>query len=84
MVSMNASKKYITFSVPNSKELDDGKSKFIDSFRCMSTSLSSLADNLSEVYKKECRGCEEKRKIKLVCNFIGLRNNKLNYKCKKN
>ena len=57
--------------------------KFIDSFRCMSTSLSSLADNLSEVYKKECKGCEEKRNIKSVCNFIGLRNNKLNYKCKK-
>ena len=48
----------------------------------MSTSLSSLVDNLSEIYKKECKGCEEKRKIKSVCNFIGLENNKLNYKCK--
>ena len=48
----------------------------------MSTSLSSLVDNLSEIYKKECKGCEEKRKIKSACNFIGLENNKLNYKWK--
>ena len=46
--------KYITFSVPISKELDNGKTityrlKFIDSFRFMSTSLSSLVDNLSEI-----------------------------------
>ena len=39
--------KYITFSVPISKELDNGKTithrlKFIDSFRFMSTSLPSL------------------------------------------
>ena len=48
----------------------------------MSSSLSRLVDNLSEIYKKECKGCEERRKIKSVCNFIGLENNKLNYKCK--
>ena len=46
--------KYITFSVPISKELDNGKAityrlKFIDSFRFMPTSLSSLADNLSVI-----------------------------------
>ena len=75
--------KYITFSVPIKKELDDDKTvtyklKFIDSFRFISTSLSSLVDNLSEIYKKECKGCEEKRKIKSVWNFIGLENNKLN------
>ena len=45
--------KYITFSAPIKKELDDGKRitykiKFIDSFRVMSSSLSSLGDNLSE------------------------------------
>ena len=56
--------------------------KFIDSFRFMSTSLSSLVDDLYEIYKKECKGYKEKRKIKSVCNFIGLENNKLNYKCK--
>ena len=36
----------------------------------------------TEIYKKEYEGCEEKGKIKSVCNFIGLKNNKLNYKCK--
>ena len=46
--------KYITLTVPISKELDNGKTityklKFIDSFRFMSTSLSSLVDNLSEI-----------------------------------
>ena len=69
------------------KELDNGKTityklKFIDSFRFMSTSLSSLVDNLSEIYKKEYEGCQEKGKIKSVCNFIGLKNNKLHYECK--
>ena len=79
--------KYITFSAPISKELDNCKTityklKFIDSFKFMSTSLSSLVDNLSEICKKECKGCEERRKVKSVCNFTGLKNNKLNYECK--
>ena len=73
--------------MPIKKEVDNSKTvmyklKFIDSFRFMSTSLSSLIDNLSEIHKKECKVCEERRKIKSVCNFIGLENNKLNYKCK--
>ena len=34
-------------------------------------SLSSLVENLSEIYKKECKGCEEKNKS--VCNFIELK-----------
>ena len=43
----------------------------------MSTSLSSLVDNLSEIYSKKCRdkNCESK------CDFIGFKNNKLHYKC---
>ena len=45
----------------------------------MSTSLWSLVDNLSEIYKKECKVFKERRKIKSVCNFIGLKNSKLNY-----
>ena len=66
--------KYITFSVPIKKEPENGKTvtyklKFIDSFRFMSTSLSKVVDNLSEIYKKECKGCMERRKIKSVCNF---------------
>ena len=73
--------------MPIKKELDNGKTimyklKFIDSFRFMSTSLWKLVDNLSEIYKKECKVCKEKRKIKSGCNFIGLKNNKLYYKCK--
>ena len=48
--------KYVTFSVPIKKELKNGKViiytlKFIDSFRFMSTSLSSLIDNLAEIRK---------------------------------
>ena len=75
------SEKYITFSVPIKKELDNGKTityklKFIDSFRFTATSLSNLIDNLSEIYKKECKACKERRKIRSECNFIGLKNNR--------
>ena len=55
--------KYITFSLPVKKELDNDKTityklKFIDSFRFMSNSLSSLVDNLSEgLHNKKCRNC---------------------------
>ena len=46
--------KYITFSVPIKKELKNGKViiyklKFIDSYRFMSTSLSNLIDNSTEI-----------------------------------
>ena len=52
--------KYITFSVPIKKYLDNGKTityklQFVDSFRFMSTTLSKLVDNLSEIYNKKCR-----------------------------
>ena len=74
--------KYITFSVPIKKELDNSKTityklKFIDSFRFMSTSLSSLVDNLSEIYNKKC--VDKNRKSE--CEFIELKNNGLQYKC---
>ena len=48
----------------------------------MLTSLSSLFDNLSEIYKKECNRCRDRKKMRSVCNLTGLENNKLNYKCK--
>ena len=59
--------KYITFSVSVDKKLDNGKTvtyklNFIDSFRFMPTSLSSLVDNLSEIYKKECKRWKERKK----------------------
>ena len=57
------------------------KLKFIDSFRFMSNSLSSLVDNLSEIYKKECELCKE-GKIMSKCRLIGLKKNELYYKCK--
>ena len=52
--------KYITFSVSINKQFDNGKTityelKFIDSFRFMSTSLSILVDNLSEIYEKNSK-----------------------------
>ena len=77
--------KYITFSVPIKKELDSSKAvtyklKFIDSFRFISSKLSDLINNLSEIYSEECRRCKERKKIKSVCNLIGPKNNKFHYK----
>ena len=80
--------KYITFSVPIKKKCCNGKTisyklKFINSFRFMSTSLSNLVDNLSEINKKECKTCIERKNMKSKCDFIGTKDNKLNYKCNK-
>ena len=79
--------KYITFSVPIKKEFDNDKTiihklKFIDCCRFIPTSLSSLADDLSEINKKECKKCTEKNNTKSECKFIKYENNRLNYKCK--
>ena len=79
--------KYITFSVLiKKKKCDDGKTithklKFIGSFRFMPVSLSDLVDNLSEISKIDCIVYKEKKK-KSVSKLIGLKNNKLKYKCK--
>ena len=48
--------KYITFSVPIKKELNNGRTvtyklQFIDSYRFMQSSLSDLVDNTSEILK---------------------------------
>ena len=65
--------KHITFLVPIRKELDNGKTntyklKSIDNFRFMPTSLSKLANNLSEIYSKKCinKNCK--------CEVKGLKN----------
>ena len=58
------------------------KIKFIDSYRFMQSKLSDLVDNLSEINKKECKACVERKNIKSECRFIGFKNNRLNYKCK--
>ena len=78
--------KYITFSLPIKKEHDNGKTttqklKFIDSYRSMPRKLTGLIDKLSGINNKECKSCMEK-KIKSECDFIGLKSNRLNYKCK--
>ena len=83
---------YITFSVPIKKEVINNngdkktityKLKFIDSFRFMSTSLSELVDNTSGIFNSiECKSCIEKIKINSECCFVGLKNNRLIYKCK--
>ena len=83
--------KYVTFSVPIKKEVINNngdkktikyKLKFIDSFRFMSTSLSELVDNTSEIFKsEECKSCIERNKINSEYCFVRLKNDKLMYKC---
>ena len=65
--------KYITFSVPiKKKSNEDGtiiyRIKFIESFRVMSTSLSSLVDNLSEEIhdNRKCTKCNSSQYQKKV------------------
>ena len=49
----------------------------------MSASLSDLVDNLSGIfYSTESKSCMEKIKINSECCFVGLKNNRLIYRCK--
>ena len=57
--------KYMTFSVPIKKKIENKdleityKTKFIDSYRFMSSSLSKLVDNLSEgIHNNKCADCK--------------------------
>ena len=82
------SEKYISFSVPVKKN-DNGsggtityKIKFIDSCRFMQRKLSNLVDNLSEINNKDCKTYIERNNIKSDYEFIGLKNDRLNYRCK--
>ena len=66
MLRKKYSKNLLLFLIK--KELDNLKTithklKFIDSFRFMSTSLSSLVDNLSEIYKKERKDARKEQKL---------------------
>ena len=79
--------KHITFSVPIKKENEDGKTitykiKFIDSCRLIQSKLSDLVDNLSEINNEDYIRCRERKKIKSECEFIGLKDDRLKYKCK--
>ena len=48
----------------------------------MKSKLSDLADNLSEINNKNCKKCLERKKIRSKSEFIGLKDNRLKYKCK--
>ena len=48
----------------------------------MQSKLSDLADNLSEINNKDCKKCMERKKIRSKCNSVGLKVNRLKYKCK--
>ena len=73
--------KYITFSLPIKKELGNDKSitykiKFIDSFRFMSSSLSSFVDNLSkELHSDKCTDC------KSCLDYMKTKDDQLIFRC---
>ena len=75
--------KYITFSVPLKKKIENKASieinykiKFIDSCRFLSSSLSKLVDNLSEgIHNNEFSDCESN------LDYIKIKNEKLFLKC---
>ena len=48
----------------------------------MQSKLSDLADNLSEINNKDWRKCRERKTNRSECEFIGLKDNRLNYKYK--
>ena len=48
----------------------------------MQSKLSDLVDDWSETSNKDCKVCMERKNIKSECNFIGLQNNRMNYRCK--
>ena len=59
------------------------KLRFVDSFRFMSTSLSKLFDNMPWTFNNiECKSCLENIKIDSECYLVGLKNDRLIYKCK--
>ena len=74
--------KYITFSVPIKKKIENKdleityKIKFIDSYRFMSSSLSKLADNLSEgSHNNKWANCES------CLDYVKTKNENLILKC---
>ena len=81
-------KKYISFSVQIKKEHDNDKTiityklKFVDTCRFMPNKSSNLVDDLSEINNEDCKRCIERKNIKSQCEFIGFKNNRLNYRCK--
>ena len=37
---------------------------------------------MSEINNKDCKTCMERKNIKSECEFLGIKNNRLNYRCK--
>ena len=75
--------------MPIKKEHDNGNNKTItykikvaDTCRFMQGKLSGLVDNLSEIDNEDCKTYVERKYVKSECEFIGLKNNRLNYRCK--
>ena len=81
--------KYITIKVPTVKTKNNGELltyslKFIDSNRFMNTALSDLTDNLSEIYKCNCKELNNQHiRIKRKGNIIITRCKTSNKKSKK-
>ena len=74
--------KYITFSVPIKKKIENKdleityKTKFIDSYRFMSSLLSKLVDNISEgIHNNKCLDCNS------CLYYVKTKNEKLLLKC---
>ena len=49
----------------------------------MPSKLSDLVDNLSGINNKDCKTSIDRKNIKSECEFIGFKNNRLNYRCSK-
>ena len=46
-------------------------------------SLSDLVDNMSGIFNSiKCKSCMQKIKVNSKCCFVGLKNNRLIYRCK--
>ena len=80
-------KNMLPFQYQFKKENEDGetityKIKFIDTYSTMQNKLSDPADNLSEINNKDCIKCSKRKNIRSECEFIGLKDNRLKYKCK--
>ena len=79
--SRENTEKYITFSVPIKKKIDNSKTikyklKFIDSIRFISTSLSSLVDNLSEKIQSD-----KSKDCKSELDYMSVKDNQLIFRC---
>ena len=49
----------------------------------LKASLSSISNSIFEINKKGCMAYMERKNIKSECDFIGVKDNQLSYKCKK-